>query len=126
MKKCLCLTKLLLFVNLLQLILGVEQCLSKLFNKKNVGISLIERHNQSFSEISAHLFARNIQVPVIYLIYCLFYTHMMSDEEVQNTPPISSLRTGQTAPDRPFSGTQLRQSCSATELGMLSGRWFSI
>ena len=45
---------------------------------------------------------------------------MMSDEEAQNTPQIS-LRRGQTTHDRPFSGTQLRQSCSATELGTPSG-----
>ena len=35
--------------------------------KKIVGISLIDKHNQSFNESSTHLFARNIQVPVIYL-----------------------------------------------------------
>ena len=44
---------------------------------------------------------------------------MMSEEAAQNTPQISTLRTGQTA--RPFLGTQLRQSCSATELGTPSG-----
>ena len=44
----------------------------------------------------------------------------MSDEEAQNTPQIS-LRMGQTTHDRPFSGTQLRQSCSATELRTPSG-----
>ena len=44
---------------------------------------------------------------------------MMSEEDAQNTPHISTLCTGQTA--RPFLGTQLCQSCSATELGTPSG-----
>ena len=68
---------------------GVEHCLSKLSDQKFVGVSLIKRHNKSFCEISAYLFTKNEQVPVIYLIDCLFYTSMMSDEEAQNTPQIS-------------------------------------
>ena len=44
---------------------------------------------------------------------------MMSEEDTQNTPHISTLRTRQTA--RPFLGTKLRQSCSATKLGTPSG-----
>ena len=43
----------------------------------------------------------------------------MASEEMQNNPHNTSLRLGQTP--RPFSGTQPRQSYSATELGTPSG-----